>query len=140
MTEFDLRSPADGVVVDLRAIETFVRGSKLALTNAVAYVVLVATFAVLRVVFDVPYLRAALGLYVVVSLLGIVVKLRLSGPDVRGRMLWYAGGAAAGLVVGTPVLLGLVEINRGTLFAETAAGLVAITVNHVVDRIALARA
>jgi hypothetical protein len=140
MTEFDLRSPAGAVVVDLRAVDDFVRDSKLVLTNAVAYVVLVGTYAALRVGFDVAYLRAAIGLYVAVSLLAIVVKVRLSGSDARGLLRWYAGGAAAGLAVGVPVLLVLVELNRGTLFAETAAGLVAITVNHLVDRVALARA
>jgi hypothetical protein len=139
VTEFDLRPPADQVFVDLRVVEDYVRDSKLALTNAVAYVALIGSFALLRVAFDVPYLRAALGLYVVVSLLGIVAKLRLSGLDASGHLLRYAGGAAAGLVVGLPVLLTLVEANRGTLFAETAAGLVAVTVTHVVDRVTLAR-
>lgn len=140
MTQSDLRPHAERAFVDLRAVDDYVRDSKLALTNALAYVALVGSFALLRVVFDVPYLRAALGLYVVVSLLGIVVKLRLSGREARGHLRSYAGGAAAGLVVGLPVLLTLVELNRGTLFAETAAALVAITVTHLVDRVTLARA
>ena len=46
----------------------------------------------------------------------------------------------AGLGANLVVLLALVELNRGTVFAEIAGGLVGLTVTHVLDRIAVARA
>ncbi|MEP9363263.1 hypothetical protein ABLE68_09880 [Nocardioides sp. CN2-186] len=138
MAEYDVPPAADHVVLDLRAVEDYIRDSKLALVNAVAYVVLVGVYAVMRFVLDVPYLRAAIGLYLALAIAAVVVKRVLTGR--RDLTLRFSAAALAGLGASVLVLVGLVQLNRGTVFAEVAAGLVGFTVTHVLDRIAVARA
>jgi len=104
--------------------------------DAVAYLVVVGAFTALRILVEVPYLRSAVGLYVAVALVLVPVKVRLTGA----RMSHLAASAAVGLAAGLPVLLFLVGRNRGTLFAEAVAALVAFTVVHLADRLAIARA
>ena len=138
MAEYDVSPAADHVVLDRRAVEDYIRDSKLALVNAVAYVLLVGAYAGLRFVLDTPYLRAAIGLYLALAVVAVVVKRALTGR--RDLSLRFLGAAIAGLAASVVILVGLVQLNRGTVFAEVAAGLVGFTVTHMVDRIAVARA
>jgi hypothetical protein len=124
------------LVLDHRTVDGHVRDAKLALLNATVYVALVASYAAVRVVLDVPYLRGALGLHLAIGLLAVLVKVRI----VPQRPSWLAGATAAGLLVNGLVLVALVAINRGTLFAEAAAALAAVGLTHLLDRVALARA
>lgn len=95
-----------------------------------------AAYAVVRVVFDVPYLRAAVGLYVAVALLALVAKVRF----LHERLAWLVAAALVGLLANVAVLALLVQLNRGTLFAEAAAAWVALGAAHLVDRAGLAHA
>ncbi|MGB0100356.1 MAG: hypothetical protein WBP61_08750 [Nocardioides sp.] len=124
------------LVLHQETVEDYVRDAKLALVNATAYVALMASYAAVRIVLDVPYLRAAVGLYLVAALGALVVKLRVLHERVR----WLIGAALVGLAVNLVLLLALVEVNRGTLFAEAGAALVAFATVHLLDRAALARA
>ena len=135
MAELEMRAPTS-LVVDVHEVESYIRDAKLTVIDAVAYVVVIGAFTALLILGEVPYLRAAVGLYIAVSLASISVKRWLLG----GATGLLAASAAAGLVAGLPVLFLLIERNRGTLFAEAVAALVAFTVVHVVDRIAVARA
>lgn len=138
MAEYDVRPQAEHVVLDLHAVEDYIRDSKLALVNAIAYLLLVGTYAGMRIVLDAPYFRTAIGLYLVIALAGVVVKRGLTRrPD---RTAAFVGAAVAGLATSLLVLQGLVQLNRGTVFAEVAGGLVGFTVTHVLDRMAVARA
>lgn len=126
----------DALVVDRASVDEYVRDARLAVLNATAYVVLTSSYAAVRVVFDVPYLRASVGLYLAVCALAVIAKHRVA----HERLPWLLGASVAGLVAGLAVLVALVQVNRGTLFAEAAAALVAFVVVHLVDRAALAHA
>ena len=52
----DVGSGADQIVLDLRAVEDYVRDAKLALVNALGFLALVGTYAAARVVVDAPVL------------------------------------------------------------------------------------
>jgi hypothetical protein len=131
MAELELR-PAT-IVVDTRAVDSYVRDAKLAVIDATAYVVVIGVFAAVRILGEVPFQRASVGIYLAVALASISLKRWLLG---RGAML-LASSAVVGLAVGLPVLLFLVERNRGTLFAEAVALLVTLAVVHLVDRVAV---
>lgn len=135
MAEVELR-PAATLVLDTHTVEAYIRDTKLAALDAMAYVVVVGAFAALRIFAEVPYLRAAVGMYVVASVVTVPLKRMLLGGGTR----LLVASAVAGLLVGLPVLLLLVERNRGTLFAEAVAALVTLTVVHLADRVAVARA
>ena len=135
MPELETRPPTT-LVVDTHAVESYIRDAKLTVVDALAYLVVVGAFTALRILVEVPYLRAAVGLYVAVTLVAVPVKVRVAGTS----MVSLAVSAAVGLAVSLPVLLFLVGRNRGTLFAEAVAALVAFTVVHVADRLAIARA
>jgi hypothetical protein len=124
------------LLLDRGTIEEYVRDARLAFINASAYVVLVSAYAAVRIVFDVPYLRAAVGLYVVVSVLAVLVKRHV----VHEVVPWLVASAAAGLVLNVAVVVALVESNHGTIYAELAGALVGLAATHVIDRAALARA
>jgi hypothetical protein len=138
MAEVELRSAVD-VVLDHREVEEYVRDAKLALVNATGYVVVLVVYAVMRVVLDVPYVRAAVGPGLLVAAGAVALKCRLAPTLPRART-WFSLSAGSGVVVGSAALVTLVEINRGTLFAAATAGLAAAVVTHVVDRVALSRA
>lgn len=135
MAELELR-PATTLSVDTHAVEAYIRDAKLAVVDGVAYVVVIGVFAGARILAEVPYLRASVGIYLAVALAAVALKRLVLGQG-TGRLLM---SALAGLVVGLPILLFLVERNRGTLFAEGVAALVAFAVVHVLDPLAVARA
>jgi hypothetical protein len=138
MAEVELRAAGD-VVIDAEAVENYVRDSKIALVNAVGYLAVLAGYAVVRVVLDVPYLRAAIASGIVVAAGAVAAKCRLV-PTMGGRLAWFCASAAAGFAAGMLVLVALVEVNRGTLFAAATAALAAAGLTHLVDRAALSRA
>jgi hypothetical protein len=53
---------------------------------------------------------------------------------------WLLVSAGAGLVANVVVVIALVGVNRGTIFAEAAAALVGFAITHLGDRIVLGRA
>jgi hypothetical protein len=133
-------STAAAVLLTPELVETYVRDAKLVLVNAATYAAFVAAFAALRIALSVPHLRAAVGTYVVVTVLAMVAKHHLVSRALPGGFRWVVVSLVAPLGVLVVVLTALVELNHGTLFAQASAALVAAGAAQVVDRVALSRA
>jgi uncharacterized membrane protein HdeD (DUF308 family) len=124
------------VVIDRAELDAYVREAQATVLAGATYVVGLGLFALLRVFLDVPYLRAAVGLFVLAAGVGLLVKRRIHGLD----RTWLVASATLGLAAHLVVLVSLVDRSRGTIFAEAAALLVGLSVTHVLDRVAARRA